>query len=452
MFREAYIYLNEWKQRDSHKPLIIRGARQVGKTWSVDNLAKSFPHYIKIDFEENPEAASFFRDNNIERIAAELALSSAVPVIDNETLLFFDECQLCPDVFKSLRYFYEKRPNLHVIAAGSLLDFTLNELQYPMPVGRVEFLYMYPLSFTEYLQAAGRKNLSDFITGFTLNDDMPPVVHNQLLEQLRLYYFIGGMPEAVKEWAETGDLLTIQRIQTELSTSIRNDFTKYGTKTEQPKLIEAFQYLARNSGVKIKYSNISKDARSAAVKNAIKKLEEARIVHKITHSAGNGVPIGAETKPEHFKTAFIDTGLSNRISGLELTDVRELITIREGALAEQFAAQELAAASKLFEDRELYYWIRQRKNSNSEVDFLTTINNKIVPIEIKAGTTGSLKSLHIFMASKSNSDLAVRLSLLPPSFEEVSHIIRIGNDSVRARYKLLNLPLYMVSQINRIAS
>ena len=226
------MYLRDWKDRKKHKPLILGGARQVGKTWSVDDFSKYFEYYIKIDFEENPEATSIFRDNNIDRITSELSLATGTPIFDGKTLVFLDECQLCPGVFKSLRYFCEKRPNLHVIVAGSLLDFTLNDLQYPVPVGRVEFLYMYPLSFKEFLTATGKGNLRDFISDFQSTDSIPPIVHNQLLEILRNYYFIGGMPETVKEYVESADLLAVQRIQTGLSASMRNDFMKYGEKRE----------------------------------------------------------------------------------------------------------------------------------------------------------------------------------------------------------------------------
>jgi len=295
------------------------------------------------------------------------------------------------------------------------------------------------------------ENLAKFISDFQLSNTIPPIIHKQLLELLRNYYFISGMPEAVKEYTENKDLLKIQRIQTELSTSIRNDFMKYGTKREQPHLTEAFLYTARNPGTKIKFSNINSNVRSGVIKSAIEKLEAARIIHTISHSSGNGVPLGAEIKPEHFKTAFLDIGLNSRICGLELTNPSELLTIREGLIAEQFAAQELSAASMPFEDRGLYYWIRQQKNSNAEIDYLISANNSVIPIEIKAGTKGSLKSLHIFMASRKGSPFAVRLRLNPPKIEDVKHRVRIGSESVEAEYKLLNLPLYLTSQTKRLA-
>ncbi|RKX88053.1 MAG: AAA family ATPase [Spirochaetes bacterium] len=452
MKRDIENYLSSWKKRESHKPLIIRGARQVGKTWSVNALAETFPYYIKIDFEENRDAISYFRDNNVERIINEISLSTGIPIIDNETLLFFDECQLCPDVLKSLRYFFEKRSGLHVIAAGSLLDFTLNELKYPMPVGRVEFMYMYPLSFCEFLSALNKQNLRQFIESYILNKDIPPIIHNQLLEALRNYYFIGGMPEVVKEYINSHDFLSVQRIQTELTTSIQNDFSKYTNKNELHYLSEVFLYLARNTGKKIKYSNINNQVRSNIVKKAIESLVLARISHRVYHSQGDGIPLGAEIKPEHFKTSFVDIGLSNRICGLELTNTLDMLTIREGLLAEQFAAQELVASFLPFEDRELYYWIRQNKNANAEVDYLTTVNNRVIPIEIKAGTTGSLKSLHVFMVSKIKSPFAVRLNLSSPSVTETNHKIRVEGEDKIVDFKLVSLPLYLISQVRRITS
>ena len=450
MERNVDNYLSNWKNRKLHKPLIIRGARQVGKTWSVDTFAQTFTYYIKIDFEENKDAISYFRDNNVDRIINEITLATGIPIIDNETLLFFDECQLCPDVMKSLRYFFEKRSGLHVIVAGSLLDFTLNELQYPMPVGRVEFMYMYPLSFCEFLSAVNRDNLCKYIENYNLSEIIPVVIHNQLLELLRNYYFIGGMPEVVQEYISSKDFLAVQRVQTALATSIQNDFSKYATKNEIHYLSEVFLYIARNTGKKIKYSNINNLVRSNVIKQAINNLMRARILHKICHSQGEGIPLGAEIKPEHFKTAFIDIGLSNRICGLELTNTMDMLTIREGLLAEQFAAQELVAGFLPFEERELYYWIRQNKNANAEVDYLTTVNNKVIPIEIKAGTTGSLKSLHVFMASRNTSPFAVRLNLSSPSVTDTNQKIQVGGENKIVDFKLISLPLYMISQVRRI--
>ncbi|MGL1889998.1 MAG: AAA family ATPase [Spirochaetaceae bacterium] len=450
MDRNIDNYLLEWKERESHKPLIIRGARQVGKTWSVDVFAKTFTHYIKIDFEENRDAISYFRDNNINRIIDEITLATGIPIIDNKTLLFFDECQLCSELLKSLRYFFEKRSGLHVIAAGSLLDFTLNELQYPMPVGRVEFMYMYPLTFCEFLSGVGKQNLRNYIERYNLSEEIPPVTHNQLLEALRSYYFIGGMPEVVQEYFSSMDLLSVQRVQTALTTSIQHDFLKYANRDELHYLAEAFLYLGRNTGKKIKYSNINKNVRSNVVKNAINSLVMARISHKICHSGGDGIPLGAEVKPEHFKTAFVDIGLSNRICGLELTNTMDMLTIREGLLAEQFTAQELIGCFLPFEDREMYYWIRQNKNANAEVDYLITVNNRVIPIEVKAGTTGSLKSLHVFMASRKASPFAVRFNLSSPSVTNTNHKIQVGGVNKIVDFKLISLPLYMISQVKRI--
>lgn len=451
MKRDIDQYLKQWQTRPLRKPLIIHGARQVGKTWSVDTFSAAFSYYVKIDFEAERDAISIFRDNSIERILQETALFTGVPIIEGQTLVFFDECQLCPGVLKALRYFYEKKPGLHVIAAGSLLDIAFNELQYPIPVGRVEFLYMYPLSFCEFLTALGKDNFRQFIESFHVRDgEIPPAIHNQLLELLRFYYFIGGMPEAVAAYVKTKDLLTIQRIQTELVTSMQTDIVKYTDKKEQQYLLEVFFYAARNSGRKIKYSNIDSHARSELIKAAITYLKRIRIIHKITHSHGEGVPLGAQVKSEHFKTAFVDIGLSNRVCGLDLLLPLDMLTIREGLLAEQFAAQELVAAQQVFEESELYYWVRQSKNSNAEVDYLISAGNRVVPLEIKSGTAGSLKSLHIFMAQKKAAVYAVRCDLNPPTLQEVSHKVTIEKEGSVVNFTLINLPLYMISQVKRI--
>ena len=359
MKREIIQYLKEWKNRKDRNPLILRGARQVGKTYIIEEFAKTdFKNCLKINLEEKPELKKMFFNNDVKRILTELSILLNEDITFEDTLLFIDEIQTCPEAIQSLRYFKENIPELHVICAGSLLDHTLNEMKSPMPVGRVEFLHMYPMNFKEFLVAINQEKLVSYIEGFDFSFPFSEVIHNQISQYLRIYFFIGGMPAAVKTYAKNDKLSEIQRIQNNILTSIQYDFAKYGTRKQQEYLQIVLKYCGRYPGRKIKYSSIDREIRSTLLKDSIKKLELSRIIHTVKHSNASKVPLTEHVKESVYKTIFMDIGFVNQINQMDLIGLENLVTANEGILAEQFIAQELLTTHMSYLSPELFYWSR----------------------------------------------------------------------------------------------
>lgn len=443
MEREIVHSLVDWKGRKTRKPLLIRGARQVGKTYVIEHFAsKYFSNFLTINLEHQKELCSVLSKRNIRSLITELSLFFDAEIIPGKTLLFIDELQSCPESIAMLRYLYEEMPELHVIAAGSLLDHTLNEMKYSMPVGRIEFLYMYPMSFKEFLAASGEKKLINYLESYKVGDDFSELVHRKLLEYLRIYFFIGGMPEAVKLYISDGKLNETSRIHNNILTSLKYDFAKYGTRKQQEFLELVMLYSAKNVGKKVKYTNINRDIRSVSLKEAFRKLELSRIVHLVRFSGAGGVALSENLKDDIFKPLFFDIGLVNSTGNIQLVNIPELITMNEGALAEQFIGQELLTIERPYIDSRLFYWIRENKSANAEIDYLFQRNNIIFPVEVKAGKTGSLKSLHIYL-KENKLKTGIRFNLDMPSFGKLSAKVRIGNSTENLNYNLISLPLYM---------
>ena len=370
-------------------------------------------------------------------------------VIYGDTLLFIDEIQTCPEAIQSLRYFKEKMPNLHVICAGSLLDHTLNEIKSPMPVGRVEFLYMYPMNFKEFLMAVNQKKLVSYIEEFNFTSAFSEVIHNQISQYLRFYFFIGGMPAVVKAYAENNRFSEIQRIHNNILTSIQYDFAKYGTRKQQEYLQIVLKYCGRYPGRKIKYSNIDREIRSTYLKESIKKLELSRIIHTVKHSNAGKVPLTEHAKEDVYKTMFMDIGFVNQFNQIDLTALEDLVTANEGMLAEQFVAQELLTTHQAYLSPELFYWSREEKSSNAEVDFIIQHKNNIYPIEVKAGKTGTLKSIQVYLYEKKLEN-GIRFNMDLPGIGSFETKINVPNKSAKLSWSLLSLPLYMVSELRRL--
>lgn len=450
MEREITQTLVEWKSRKTRKPLLIRGARQVGKTYTIEHFARNhFSNILNINLESQKELCSIFSKKRIGSLITELSLYYDEEIVPGETLLFIDEIQSCPEAIALLRYFYEEMPELHVIAAGSLLDNTLSEMKYSMPVGRIEFLYMYPLSFKEFLIVSGEQKLISYLEAYKHGDDFSELVHRKLLEYLRIYFFVGGMPEAVELYISDKKFVETSRIHNNIITSLKYDFAKYGTLKQQEFLELVMLYSAKNVGKKVKYSNINKDIRSVNLKEAFRKLELSRIIHLVRYSNAGGVPISDNLKNDIFKPLFFDIGLVNSIGNIQLVNIQELITINEGALAEQFIGQELLTVEKPYIDSRLYYWMREKKNANAEVDYVFQQNNNIFPVEVKAGKTGSLKSLHVYLLEK-KMKTGIRFNLDMPNFGKLSTKVRIGNSTENLNYNLISLPLYMCFVLPKI--
>ena len=446
-----------WKERSNRHPLILRGARQVGKTYLVRELARSaFQNYIEVNFEESSDLSSLFKSKNPELICELLASKYSVPVVDGKTLLFFDEIQAAePCVFESLRYFYEKRSALHVIAAGSLLEFLLNRQdekggnRFPMPVGRIEYIYVPPLDFEEFLLAVGKTGLFDFLQTYSVGDELPQALHSEFLLWLRRYMSIGGMPAVVKAYL-SGKILDAEREQQIILSTYYDDFPKYGRHASPAILQKVFTAIPSLLGQKLVYSRIDNSVRSNDISRAFECLRQARVVAKVQHTPANGIPIGYDSDEKRFKPLFLDVGIACRTLGLNLSDFDsdgDALLENRGELCEQFIGQHLLYLGNEFEEPKAYCWIREERNASAEVDYIIQVGNNIIAVEVKSGRAGSMKGLHIFLNEK-HRDFAVRFNADMPSLLKDAMVQdTLGHD---CRFSLLSLPMYMVCQLKRL--
>jgi predicted AAA+ superfamily ATPase len=402
--------LEQWKESSRRKPLILRGLRQVGKTWTVKVFGnKCFEQIAVIDLERNPAWRKVFEgDLNARRICADLEVLTGQKIKPGKTLLFIDEIQSSPRAIAALRYFYEEMPDLHVIAAGSLLEFALKDIS--IPVGRVQFLQMYPLCFAEYLEAIGNEEAAAVVLA-------PPcqvsqTVHDFLITELRKYFFVGGMPESVQAYVDTGSLRESFEVHKELIETYRMDFAKYAPHADKLCLNSVFTTLSRNVGRQIKYAKLAEGYSNPTLKKAFELLCLAGVVRKIPSVNPAGLPLGASASPGIFKAIMADIGLMQSLAGMsvELEYARiDLLQVYRGAMAEQFVGQEMLISQK----GQLYYWDRQAKSSMAEVDFLAEIEGIVHPVEVKSGASGSLKSLRLYLDSYANSGKAMVFSMRP---------------------------------------
>jgi len=401
MKRDILGYLRKWKDDSKHKPLILRGARQVGKSWLARELGKEFDHFLEVNFEKSPGLCSFFADDiNPQRIAANLANYFGKRMVPGKTLLFLDEIQVCPRAILSLRYFFEEFPQLHVISAGSLLEFELRKISFP--VGRVNFVYVYPMSFAEYLDAAGKNHLRRLLLDSKL-EPLPGPIHGQLIDEIRDYTLIGGMPEVVTDFLANRDIMKCKDIQTALLETFRTDINKYARQHQVQYVQKVFDAVPLHLGQKFKYVNVSRDIKSRELSSALDMLEMAGIIYKVHHSSANGVPLRAEMDTKKFKVIFFDVGLAQSLLKVDhrpLLLKPDISQIKSGAVAELLAGLEILAYKNFLERPELFYWHREAKSSNAEVDYVTSLAGKVVPIEVKSNSSGSMKSLQLFMNKK----------------------------------------------------
>ena len=434
--RKIDVELLAWQKSSSRKPLLIRGARQVGKSTAVRNLSKQFDYFIEINFDEQSEYQNLFANtSDINDLIEQLAIITQTEIIEGRTLIFLDEIQASLPAISKLRYFYEKKPNLHVIAAGSLLEFALSELP-SFGVGRVRSLFMYPLSFIEFLGALNEKPLASMIQQSNSAKPLNSIFHEKLKIYFKKFLIIGGMPQAVQTYVAKGDLLEVQRILDDLIIAIQADFVKYKKQIPPTNIKSVFESVVMQVGTKFKYSNDLTSLISPVIKQVVDLLEMAGLVYRVTHSSSNGIPIGAETNRKKTKLLIFDTGIYQRILGLDVASLLlkdDFEVVNKGNIAELFVGLELLKSNDAYEKTALYYWHREAKNSKAEVDYVIQIQDFIVPVEVKAGTKGAMQSMYLFMDEK-KSRYGVRLSL--ENFTEY--------DKVKV------LPLYAVSNINTL--
>jgi predicted AAA+ superfamily ATPase len=413
--RKIDIALKQWKDKTPHKPVMLRGARQIGKTTAVRNLGITFKYFIEINFENKDHAAAktiFEKHSDPKIICSELIALFGKPIVAGETLLFLDEIQNCPDAISSLRYFCEQMPALHVVAAGSLLEFALEEIP-SFGVGRINSMFMYPFSFSEFLSASGYETWIKLINEASPERPVSDAIHGKILEQLKIFLIIGGMPEVVSEFIKTHDFLQCQRILNNLLTSFRDDFAKYKKRIPAARINEVFSSVALQSEGKFVYEHVSKNLNNEQVKKSLELLLMAGMCYQVTHTSANGIPLGAEINPKYRRIIPFDSGIYQRILNFNISDILlsdDFDTINKGAVAEIFAGCEIKKNNSYYSDDELYCWVREKKSSSAEIDFVVQSGEKIIPIEVKSGKQGKMQSMWLFLNEK-KIEFGIRSSL-----------------------------------------
>lgn len=407
--------LTAWAQSESRKVLLLRGARQVGKTWSVRQLGRSFDLFLEFNFEEDSNLGEFFGGRlDPHFICERLSAYAGKTIVPGRTLLFLDEVQACPNALRALRFFYEKMPELHVIAAGSLLEFALEEIS-SFGVGRIEYRYMYPLSIREFIVACGHETALDLVCR-EKSAHGGGAIHNQLVDLTRIYMMIGGYPEVVQHYVNKRDLPGCTSRLDGLLTTLKSDFAKYRKRVPTSRLNSVFESVASQAGGKFMHSRVLGELRSEQVRKAVDLLTLAGLVHQIPHSSAQGLPLGAQVNHRRFKMIPCDIGLYQRLCKLrpsELITQDNITMVNSGAAAEVVVGTELLTAVSPRTCSDLFYWHRESRNSNAEVDYVTQVGAHVVPIEVKAGSRGAMRSLHMFLKSHTASPYGIRTSLEP---------------------------------------
>ena len=426
-------YLSEWASRDIHKPLLLRGARQVGKSTAVQELSKKFENFVEINFEKQPKYKALFKDDlDVKRIVPQISAMHGTSIEPGKTLLFLDEVQECPQAIMALRFFKEDMPDLHVIAAGSLLEFALKELP-TFGVGRIHSMFMYPMTFDEFLEANAQQLLIEARNQASIDNPLPEPLHDKLVEFLRTYMLVGGMPESVKTWVEYHDYIRCQEVQDDIQT---------------------LRSAAVQATKKFIYSKVGPGYKTVEVKKAVELLALAGILHPVTHTDANGLPLGSEEDKSYQKMLLLDTGLLLRLLNMSLGDISELTTqiltasaadlVNKGPMAELVTGLELLHNMSPNIRHDLYYWVRHAKNSQAEVDYISSYLQVVVPIEVKADTQGGMKSLWSFMRDK-KLHYAIRCSI--ENFGKFDYVDNEDNAEVR---HVRICPMYAVSKIEDI--
>ena len=418
--------LTVWKSAKNRKPLIIQGARQVGKTWLMKKFGEQeFKQVVYLNFESSNRLKNLFAiDFNIDRILTVIEIETNQKIIPETTLLIFDEIQEVEKGLTALKYFYEQAPHYYIIAAGSLLGVSLQKNN-SFPVGKVDFLRLYPLSFMEFLENSENINLANQIKNNNWN--VIESFHDKLVEQLRLYYFIGGMPEVVSNYIQNKDLKIVREIKQKLLIGYENDFAKYAPNEIVPKIKIVWKSLIgqlAKENKKFIYGQLKKGARAKDFEMAINWLSEAGLVLKINRLEKPTIPLNAYADQDAFKLFLLDVGLLNAIGNLDhkiLLEKNQILTDFKGALTEQFVCQQLIIK------HELYYW---SSGNTAEVDFIIQNKNEVIPIEVKAEENLKSKSLKVFVEKYHNKN-ALRTSM----------------NKFRKEDWLTNIPLYAIAEI-----
>jgi hypothetical protein len=431
--RNSLQALLEWKGSTLRKSLLLRGARQVGKTHLVRQFGGTFDNLVEINLEIYPDLKPIFEGNlDPKLIIKELSLRFQTSIIPGRTLLFIDEIQECPRALIALRYFYEEMPDLHVVAAGSLVDFAIQQVG--IPVGRIEFLYLYPLNFLEFLEALGRKDLAEEILAHEIGIPFSELIHKLLLDYFTQYLFVGGMPEAVKCWRDEHDFRPCQILHHTLISAYRQDFHKYSKKHQIKYLNLILEEAPRFMGRKFKFSELTGEWRKRELDPCLDLLVHARVLDKVYQTPAQGLPLLAGSHYERFKLVMVDIALAQTLLGMGT--MRSILNLSQelvnrGEAVEALVGQELLAYSDPRMEPTLFYWHREQTGSTAEVDYVVQRDHAIIPIEVKSGSKKKMKSLCRFLETHPKSPFGYRVSIDPFSMEP----------------KLLSIPLYAIAKI-----
>lgn len=426
MFRNSLSCLYSWSANPQRKPLLLRGARQVGKSFLVDQFGfeKFGVNYIKFDFEAKPQLKKIFEDSlEPKDVIPRLELLANKNIVDSQSLIFFDEIQACPSALLALKYFKEQRPDLHLIAAGSLLEFALETVSFP--VGAVQTLTLYPMCFYEFLRAIGKDKSAEIINSSPCA--LSEFEHDALLQDYKNFLFVGGLPEAVKIYSETGSILRATEVQSDLTKMYEADFNKYGRKVNLECLRQVFKASPQRLTKPLKFRHLSDDFSVPTIKGAVNVLCMAQVLHKVSSVNPIGLPLGASASPKLFKLIMLDIGLIHGLSKMLVDfefDKKDILFSYRGLLAEQAVGQALLAQSA----DDIFTWYRPVSGSQAEVDFVISKSGNVIPIEVKSGQFGKLKSLHIFLKEYPLARMA--------------YLISTSKYNVNAQARITSIPIY----------
>jgi uncharacterized protein len=437
-------FLATWKSAKERKPLVIRGARQVGKTSAAQQFGKeAFDTFIYINLELEDNAALFNRMMPVKELIQLIQLKFNTKITPGSTLLFIDEVQNSDVAMNQLRYFYEEFPDLHVVAAGSLLEVRMNSEGFSFPVGRVEYCYLHPVTFDEFLMAQVETEALDYLLSVKVDHVIPQEMHTILMKRFQTYMLVGGMPEAVARYGETKSFIDVDTVYESILTGLRDDVAKYATAAKVKYIRHIIEHASKYVGLQIKYEKFGESGfRSREMKEAFDVLEKAMIISRVYASASKQMPLIGNLKKSP-KLLHLDVGLVNYQIGMrtELAMLDDINAAYHGQIGEQIAGQTLIAINTVRNDS-LHYWYRDQNGATSEVDYLIVINNRLLPVEVKSGKTGTLRSLYNFM-DESKGDFAVRVYSGHMGMEQ----LKTARDK---RFTLFSIPFYLLFRIHEL--
>ncbi|MBI4667918.1 MAG: ATP-binding protein [Elusimicrobia bacterium] len=440
--RKSESFLKAWKVSSYRKPLIMRGARQTGKSRLIEEFGRThYDHLVTINLEKEPSLKPVFEKEKPIEIIRELEIIKDTPIKPQKTLIFIDEIQAHPAAITKLRYFYEDLPEYHLIAAGSLLEFVLETEHLSFPVGRVDFHYLFPLTFEEFLRGCAKDRLADLLKNIGIKNKISPPINAEIKKLLENYFITGGMPQAVTTFIETGRYKESEEVKESILETYRDDFKKYSKRVNIHNLDFLFRETPKWMGRHINLSKMG-DIRSRDAGLALNLLQKAMILYRVERARSASFPLLPHKKTQP-KLIFLDLGLAQHINNItkEILQSDSFHSIYKGGFAEQFVGQELLPLNAGHKRPELFYWHRQSKGATAEIDYLIAHKSHLLPVEVKAGRGSTLFSLHQFMLEY-KAPLAIRIYDGPLALEKLN--------TNNFGYHLLSLPLFMICELPRL--